>query len=299
MFKITLAGELTTLYNFCEQPSCSDGDNPSGALVQGANNEYYGAVGGGGASLYGGIFKLTSTGKLSIIYSFCPLPTKCTDGIGPVGIVAGPDGNFYGATRFGGAAANKGTLFKITSSGELTALHRFCTDPGGDGACPDGAYPYAAPALGSDGYYFGMTEGWNGPSSIYAVTPSRQFKVLYAWRSGGGGSAGMVQGTDGLFYGTTLDDGANSLGTVFSFDVRLGSFVKAEPSGGHVGTGVEVMGTNLAGATSVTFDGTPATFTVVSPSEITTSVPINAMTGRIKVTLPGSTLTSNLPFVIQ
>jgi uncharacterized protein (TIGR03437 family) len=59
------------------------------------------------------------------------------------------------------------------------------------------------------------------------------------------------------------------------------------------------MGTDLSGATSVTFNGTAATFTVVSGSEIKTTVPDGATTGKVEVTVGGKTLTSNLAFRVR
>ena len=61
-------------------------------------------------------------------------------------------------------------------------------------------------------------------------------------------------------------------------------------------TAVVILGTNLTGATSVTFNGVSAVFKVVSSSEITTTVPSGATTGKIQVTTPGGVLTSNVKF---
>lgn len=85
-------------------------------------------------------------------------------------------------------------------------------------------------------------------------------------------------------------------GTVFKLSVGLGRFVKTLPTSGKVGATVKILGTNLTGATSVTFNGTAATFTVVSSSEITTTVPTGATSGKVKVVTPGGTLTSNANF---
>jgi large repetitive protein len=72
--------------------------------------------------------------------------------------------------------------------------------------------------------------------------------------------------------------------------------VKTLPTSGEVGATVIILGTDLTGATSVTFDGTAATFTVVSSSEITTTVPSGAATGEVQVTTPKGTLICNVNF---
>jgi hypothetical protein len=72
--------------------------------------------------------------------------------------------------------------------------------------------------------------------------------------------------------------------------------VETLPTSGAVGVAVTILGTGLTGSTKVTFHGIAATFTVVSASEITTSVPTGATTGTVKVITPGGTLSSNVPF---
>jgi uncharacterized protein (TIGR03437 family) len=63
-----------------------------------------------------------------------------------------------------------------------------------------------------------------------------------------------------------------------------------------MGTNVIILGTSLTRGNSVTFNGTAATFTVVSRSEITTTVPTGATTGPVQVVTPDGTLTSNVNF---
>jgi hypothetical protein len=119
--------------------------------------------------------------------------------------------------------------------------------------------------------------------------------------------AGLIQGTSGTLYGTTAS-GASSIGkyhsctgicgTAFSLSVGLGPFVETEPASGAVGVAVNILGTSLTGATSVTFNGTVAKFTVVSSSEITTAVPAGPTTGEVKVVTPSDTLSSNLSFQV-
>ena len=103
---------------------------------------------------------------------------------------------------------------------------------------------------------------------------------------------GLVQDTNGTFYGTTPVGGTSTDGTVFSLAVGLGPFVETLPTSGKVAAAVTILGTNLTGTTGVSFNGTAATFTVVSSSEITTTVPSGATTGKVQVTTPGGTLSS-------
>ena len=108
----------------------------------------------------------------------------------------------------------------------------------------------------------------------------------------------LFQATNGIFYGTASAGGSKDDGTIFSLDVGLGPFVETLPTAGKVGTDVMILGNDLTGATSVTFNGTPATFKVVSKSEIMATVP-SATTGEIQVTTPRGTLTSNVNFRVE
>jgi uncharacterized protein (TIGR03437 family) len=111
-----------------------------------------------------------------------------------------------------------------------------------------------------------------------------------------------VQATNGNFYGTTFyggssgNCGSGGCGTIFSISVGLGPFVETRPISGQIGTAVVILGNNLNGTTAVTFNGTPAAFTVVSSTEITASVPAGATSGTVEVTTPGGTLDSNVKF---
>ena len=73
--------------------------------------------------------------------------------------------------------------------------------------------------------------------------------------------------------------GAGGDGTVFSLSVGLGPFVETRRTYGAVGSVVDILGNDLTGAISVSFNGTPAAITFVSPPEISTTVPAGATTG--------------------
>ena len=117
-----------------------------------------------------------------------------------------------------------------------------------------------------------------------------------------------VQSTNGTFYGTTSagggvrlcgEGGEISCGTVFSFGTGLGAFVATQPAMGAAGTSITILGNNLTGTTSVTFNGTLAAFQVKSKSWITATVPAGATTGTVQVVTPGGTLSSNVPFTVD
>jgi len=71
------------------------------------------------------------------------------------------------------------------------------------------------------------------------------------------------------------------------------------PSSGQEGTPVKILGTDLAGATSVTFNGTPADFAIASATLIETAVPPGATTGRIEVATAAGTLLGNVAFQVR
>jgi uncharacterized repeat protein (TIGR03803 family) len=358
VFKITPAGELTTLYSFCSQTTkgvCTDGADPAG-LVQAADGNFYGITVTAGAPGCSGeispgcgtVFKITPTGKLTTLHTFTG-----PDGRTPYGkLVQGTDGNLYGTTAEGGAY-DKGTVFKITPAGELTTLYSFCSQPN----CLDGVTSYEGLVQGADGDFYGTTVfgGAYDMGTVFEITPAGELTTLHSFQhvrgpdadlvltpggniaangslwgtTGGGGShaggtlfglylggkfitrynfcseancgdgrypTGVMQATNGKFYGVTLGEGD---GTIYSFDVGFGPFVETLPTSSTVGTTVIILGNNLTGTTSVTFNGTPATFTVVSNTEITTTVPSGATTGEVQVATPTRTLTSNVNFQVN
>jgi uncharacterized repeat protein (TIGR03803 family) len=318
VFVITPSGALTTLHSFDN----TDGSNPQGALIQGTDGKFYGTTSQGGGYSYcnghgyscGTVFKITPGGKLTTLHSF-----RGTDGDAPEATLAqAADGNLYGTTSKGGANnlcnGACGTVFKITSRGMLTTLYNFCSRS----ACADGYTPYAGLVEGTDGNFYGTTYAGGANAACYMgatcgtafkITTSGTLTTLHSFcaqtncADGTHPQAGLVQDTNGRLYGTTVNGGANGActdpsgcGTVFSLSVGLGPFVETQPTSGTAGAPVKILGTNLTGATSVTFNGTAAAFTVKSKSEITTTVPTGATTGTIQVVTPGGTLSSNVPF---
>jgi uncharacterized repeat protein (TIGR03803 family) len=191
---------LTPIHAFCALANCSDGSGSRTGLVQGSDGNFYGTAGGGNATANGVIYKLSTSGSYSLLYTFC-LTANCPDGAGPEGpLVENSDGNFYGVTAQGGAHGS-GTVFKVTPGGTLTTLYSFT---GG----ADGATPLGALVVGSDGNLYGTTElgGSGGFGSVYRITTAGAFTSLHSFTDGSGDAnpySGLVQASDGQFYGTT------------------------------------------------------------------------------------------------
>ena len=117
-FRVTPAGEVTTLYQF----GASDGGTSNSALVKGSDGNFYGTLGEDDTGLLGTIIQLTPAGVLTVLHRF----DGVTDGQEPSGLILAPDGNFYGTTRAGGPG-NGGTIFKMTPAGVLTTIQAFST----------------------------------------------------------------------------------------------------------------------------------------------------------------------------
>lgn len=221
VFKISLAGVLTTLYSFCSQAGCSDGSNPSSGLVEGFDESFYGTTTYGGAYDRGTVFKITPSGALTVLYSF-----DTSEAVDPSGtLIQAADGSFYGTTEEGGANYQGGnviggTVFKITPGGTLTTTYSFCSESG----CADGQGPEGGVLQARDGNFYGTTYYGGPPCSqstwgcgtVFKLTPSGTLTTLFSfdWTDGSYPFA-LIQATDGNFYGTTYQGGTEGDGTIF------------------------------------------------------------------------------------
>ena len=130
-------------------------------------------------------------------------------------LVQGTNGNFYGTT-FSGGTSNFGTVFEISPSGTLTILYSFS-------GRSDGGNPATKLVQGTDGNFYGTTydEGSSGSGTIYKLTPRGNLTVLHTFGDGSVANdgliplAGLIQGSDGNFYGTTSQGGSGSAGIIF------------------------------------------------------------------------------------
>jgi uncharacterized repeat protein (TIGR03803 family) len=307
LFAIKPNGAFHTLYNF--RRDSLHGGNPYTAPMQASDGNLYGVTYDGGVSDGGVVYKVTPSNAVSNIYNFCSLP-DCGDGFYPLGGLAeGSDGNLYGTTADGinscGDGQGCGGVFRMTTSGVFTGLHAFVGS--------DGEIPIAVLTLGNDGVFYSTTSGggtspifcFDGCGTIYSMTVDGTFTSLYNFCSLSDcldgydpGDGPLFQETNGTFYSTTPYGGTAGVGTVFTWSEGLPAFVTPNPAAGVVGSRVTILGNNLSGATSVSFNGTAATFTAAR-NAIVTAVPAGATTGAITVTLPSSTLTSKIDFTVE
>jgi uncharacterized repeat protein (TIGR03803 family) len=290
-YKMTPKGVVTAwAFNFTDGASAN---LPTQAL----DKSFYGTTQAGGSPTCncGVVYKATTAGKITVLHTFVG---GATDGSRPAGaLVQGNDGNFYGTTFYGGTY-NKGTIFKITSKGVFTLLYSF------GGFAGDGVYAISGLTLGTDGNFYGTTlnGGKANAGLIYQVNTTGNVSILYSFCSktcndGFGSNSPLVQHTDGLFYGNT--DG-NSLGgsVFFSLDMGLKPFIKTVLWSGKVGTTVQILGQGFTTATNVSFNGGSAAFKVVSDTYMTATIPATGSTGNVTVTTSAGTLTSNRAFYV-
>jgi uncharacterized repeat protein (TIGR03803 family) len=266
----------TILHLFAGYPT--DGSQPDAALVQGRDGNFYGTTQGGTTSELGTVFRVSPSGTYTSLYWF----TGC-DGYLPNGLVQGSDGNFYGTTVYGGNAegggvcggSGSGTVFRISSSGNFTSLYSFGSSPN-DGRTPNGL------VQGSDGDFYGATlyGGTYGSGTVFRISPSGSYTNLYSFGSYPGDGqipqGGLVQGSDGNFYGTTVYAGTSTncpgsefegipsgCGTVFRINPN-GSYTNLYSFGRQPTDGANPSGRLVQGSDG-NFYGTAGTVFRISP----------------------------------
>jgi uncharacterized repeat protein (TIGR03803 family) len=231
IFQATPEGALSMLYSFCSLADCTDGDFPWAGLALGSNGNFYGTTSyGGGGDGIGTVFQLVAGQGL---VSMANISNDNT--ISP-GVVEGADGNIYGASNYGGA-------FQLTPTGALTTIYSF----------PEGFVPTGSLVQGTDGNFYGTTTsmvyGATG-SSVFQLSPEppngcpsgsnpgngwcetvlHSFCSLPACADGLSPEGGLVEGSDGNFYGTTSSGGANDSCSK-EYETGCGTIFRITPGG--------------------------------------------------------------------
>jgi uncharacterized repeat protein (TIGR03803 family) len=226
----------TTLYSFCSQSNCADGQTPSAGPLVEEGGSYYGTTSQGGLYGQGAVYVLTRKPKAiafaeTVLYSFCPA-SGCVDGAEPQGrLVIDKDGSIFGTTVLGGANDNNtGVVFKLTPNTNKTAytetvLYNFCSA----NACTDGGTVFSGLIMDQQGNLFGTTfaGGGHGAGVVFELIPNANKtayaqSVLYNFCSAGSCTdgqqplSGLIMDQQGNLYGTTVGGGVNdNSGVVF------------------------------------------------------------------------------------
>ena len=253
IFKITSSG-LTNIYNFDE----TDGSLPMGKLLLATDGDLYGTTETGSYGTFEGgtVFKITPAGVVPAFYSF--------DGGGPgaanpnAGLIEATDGNFYGTSIYRGAGGS-GVAYRMTPAGVVTTLHSFdWYQP------PNGAFPYAPLMQAAGGALYGTTAAGGAEmdgyisdyGEIYKITDEGE-SVVASFRGINGSApySGLLQASDGLFYGTTTGGGTYGQGIVFRMtpDGALTTLHSFNTEDGAVPYGALIQATegDLYGMTSI------------------------------------------------
>jgi uncharacterized repeat protein (TIGR03803 family) len=246
-FEVTTSGTLTVLHSFAGGKT--DGANPTGGLTLGTDGNFYGTTTLGGTNLQGTVYKMTTTGTITLLHSF----NSVFDGSFPWGPpIEGTDGNFYGTAS--GGKGQDGLVYKITSSsGAYSTIYTFIGTTG--------VYPIASPTQGTDGnLYIPVSLGGTSEcGTIVKLTTAGVLQSSYDFPCGPGGAfpiGPLVQAANGNFYSTTQDGGTNGEGTIYQVTTSLGVTV-LHSFGALFGDG-EYPGAGLLLATDGNYYGSAA-----------------------------------------
>ncbi len=237
LFAISTSGRTyNILYDFCSQPGCTDGKTPQAGVLEDSLGNFYGTTASGGAFGFGVVWEYwlnPATGayqyvKLNDLTSVTGASPAASLVFGPPDAGGDPPNNgylpLYGTATTGGAHGG-GTVFQVTPCVlppdyllnlpcPVTPLYAF-------GSPTDGAKPEAPLVLASDGYFYGTTSagGAFAAGTIFRMDNAGQhYRMMYSFTAENDGAdpyGGLIQATNGYFYGTARDAGADGAGTAF------------------------------------------------------------------------------------
>ena len=226
VFELDKSGQYHVLYTFA---GGADGVNPWSGLLRDAGGNLYGTTEAGGTAGYGTIFRLSPSGRKTVLYNF----QGGSDGSYPFGeLITDGQGNLYGTTYRGGPT-DSGTVFKWSKSGE-TVLYSF---KGGT----DGQNPYSGLVRDQAGNLYGTTFGvFNFYGTVFRVSPAGKETVLHSFTGGADGGYPyygnlVLDPASGLFGTASFGGAHNYFGTVFTIDKHGNYSVMYSFSGGADG----------------------------------------------------------------
>ena len=191
----------------------ADGSIPNAGLVLDHDGNLYGTTFSGGSSGLGTVFKLSTAGAFSTLYTF---PDTAHGSHPNAALALDHSGNIVGTTQYGGVS-NHGTVFSLDTAGNETVLYSFA-------GTPDGAYPQSALTTDNAGNLYGTTTegGTSNYGTVFKLTAGGTETILHNFAGTPDGAyptAGVVLDPAGNLYGTTRQGGAqNSVGTIYKID---------------------------------------------------------------------------------
>jgi len=199
----------------CRQTNCADGAQPWGGVIM-SGGVLYGTTKGGGSNQpvpSGVVFRMTTKGKIAVLYTFCPNGGLCLDGATPMSpLLTDLAGNLVGTTYYGGAN-DAGTVFQI-SGGSETVLHDFCSEEN----CADSKNPTAGLIMDPSGHMYGTGSGYNGASGTVFQLDGSTERDIYEFCCGHVVTAGVNRDTSGNLFGVSYNGGNNNSGSVFELE---------------------------------------------------------------------------------
>jgi uncharacterized repeat protein (TIGR03803 family) len=256
VFKLDTTGKLAVLYVFT---GGTDGGQPEAGLILDNSGNLYGTTTLGGdvgcLSDYSGcgvVFKIDPKGHETVLHAFTGKP----DGWYPRGeLIRDNQGNFYGATWFGGAD-DDGTIYKMDTLGKVTILYSFQ-------GFPSGEYPNGPPVRDTQGNFYGTTTagGEHNYGTVFKVDSAGKETTLHSFTGGNDGYApyvGATRDSAGNLYGVTVWGGGSTgcgsegCGTIFKVDASgietvLHAFTGGADSSDPAGTLIMDEAGNLYG----------------------------------------------------
>jgi uncharacterized repeat protein (TIGR03803 family) len=320
VFRIAASGTFKLLYGFV---SSTDVYYPSSGVVRDSNGKLYGTTAFPSGTGNGALYDVTTGGKVTDIYNF---PSTLNFDESANNMMQASDGNLYGASYNGGTGASGG-LYELTSANVFSS-YSFAGDSnmgGGPGAplmqntngiiygsnSSGGAVTWGALFqlnIGAAPFISLVTPVYSGKEASTIGILGQGFSSTSVVKFGGTpATTKTLTGTTyilatvptGALTGDiTVTTGSTVLSTTASYKITP-TYKSFTPPSGPVGTVVTFNGTGLTQTTKVTIDKISASFTVVSDSEITATVPAGAATGKIAVTTKGGSATSKTSFTVN
>ena len=248
VFKLTAAGVFTKLVDFAGAVGVARGSVPH-ALSLHADGNFYGVTQAGGAGGGGTVFRMTAAGTVTTLLEFTG-NTGARPGSEPQGPLAVAGNFLYGVTKLGGAAG-LGVMFEVSTAGAWRSLGEFS----GTAGARAGSNPSGGLLLNTDGALYGTAEfgGTNGFGTAFKLTPAASpvYTVLrqFADLTGSQPAGSLARDAAGVIYGTTVNGGANGLGSVYKLTTAGGHTLLASFTGETGATaGSAMRGGLVAGA---------------------------------------------------